>query len=50
MEYHRTKYILYAMQMLRYRNVKNTSIYAQLVGGKTTSTSSGGKTVERQLS
>jgi hypothetical protein len=31
MEYHRTKDILYVMQLLGHKNIKNTLLYTQLV-------------------
>ena len=31
MEYHRTKDILYVMQLLGHRNINNTLVYTQLV-------------------
>jgi integrase len=34
MEYHKTKDILYVMQMLGHRNIKNTLIYTQLVNSE----------------
>jgi len=34
MKYHKTKDILYVMQLLGYKNIENTLIYTQLVGFK----------------